>query len=29
MIARGLALAVPSAAVARFLRALGEDARAA
>jgi serine protease Do len=29
MIARGLALAVPSAAVARFLRARGEDARAA
>jgi serine protease Do len=29
MIASGLALAVPSAAVAAFLRAIGEDARAA
>jgi serine protease Do len=29
MIARGLALAVPSAAVTAFLRAIGEDARAA
>jgi serine protease Do len=29
MIARGLGLAIPSAAVAAFLGAIGEDARAA